>query len=85
MSDYRRVPLNPPGYPCNDPDYSKPLPGEVLNWPGLSNFVPRRPPIGLLQDPWAKAQALSFCVPKRTLPPVVFNGAANPAPPFSIF
>lgn len=69
MSDPIHAP-QPEGYPCNDPDFSKPLPGQVTHWTGNPNFVPRRPPVGILADPWSRA-LLRPCEPRRTLPPIV--------------
>lgn len=61
----------PDNYPCNDPDYSKPLPGEVLRWNGPKRPVVLSQPQGFFADPWAKAAAQAGpCPPKRIGPPV---------------
>lgn len=79
MSDFAP---QPDGYPCNQPDYSMPLPGEVLRWTGPKRPVRLRPPVTAAADPWDKKELNSPCKPKNPLPPVpVFDGT-NPRPRF---
>lgn len=71
-----------PGYPCSDPDYSRPLPGEIVH----SNQTPPvfpllYPPIRPAADPW-DVRAQRSCSHKNPLPPIpVFDGK-NPRPRF---
>lgn len=63
---------------CSDPDYSKPLPGEVLQWTAYRPVV-LRPPPGLTADPWQK-RAIAHCARRHTLPPVTVFDGTNPYP-----
>lgn len=70
----------PDGYPCSQPDYSKPLPGEITHWTGPARPVSSIPPASPAADPWDKRELASPCKNKSPLPPVqVFNGT-NPRP-----
>lgn len=72
----KRLAPQPEGYNCADPDYSKPLPGEVVQWDGpIVRSLQPQPP-GL--DPWDKA-ALKAACPKKTVLKVVADNQ-QPSP-----
>jgi hypothetical protein len=61
----------PEGYSCNDPDYSQPLPGEVVHWEGPAVPVRLQPPIGPFADRWDKLSLKSTCPrPRPAIPQV---------------
>jgi hypothetical protein len=77
----------PANYPCNDPDFSKPLPGQVTHWPdNPAAFVrPRtcQPPVGFLADPFMRKQVgpCSATNPRPWVGPKIVAGQ----PPTDIF
>lgn len=67
---------------CNNPDFSKPLPGETTHWKGLRRPFVSKPPPAPAADRWDKAALASPCKSLNPLPPVqVFDGT-NPRPRF---
>jgi hypothetical protein len=69
----------PDGYNCAQPDYSVPLPGQVVHWPqtpGPANL----PPLGLFSDPWDKPSTRDSSCRRNTLPPIPIYDGTNALP-----